>query len=119
MRSRRDEVEPSTTKDGAQIRELMHPAAHGNRAQSLAEARVLPGRSTTLHYHKASEEVYHVLEGRGVLTRGDEEIPLRPGDTVCMPPGTPHRLTNDGAAPLVVLCACAPPYAHDDTVLLE
>ena len=31
------------TLDGSEIRELMHPAVHGNVNQSLAEARVSPG----------------------------------------------------------------------------
>jgi mannose-6-phosphate isomerase-like protein (cupin superfamily) len=26
---------------------------------------------------------------------------------------------NDGEVDLVVVCACAPPYSHEDTVLLE
>jgi mannose-6-phosphate isomerase-like protein (cupin superfamily) len=38
---------------------------------------------------------------------------------VAIPPGTPHRLHNDGAVDLVVVCACSPPYSHKDTVLLD
>ena len=33
--------------------------------------------------------------------------------------GTPHRLHNDGEVDLVVVCACSPPYSHEDTVLVE
>ena len=32
------DIEPYVTKDGSEIRELMHPAVHGNEKQSLAEA---------------------------------------------------------------------------------
>ena len=35
-----------TTKDGSLIRELMHPATHGNARQSPAEAIVNPGIET-------------------------------------------------------------------------
>jgi mannose-6-phosphate isomerase-like protein (cupin superfamily) len=28
-------------------------------------------------------------------------------------------LRNDGEVDLVVVCACSPPYSHEDTVLLE
>ena len=63
---------PFETKDGSQIRELMHPAVHGNRNQSLAEARVAPGASTALHWHLRSEELYHVTAGCGMMTLGDE-----------------------------------------------
>jgi hypothetical protein len=39
-------VEPYVTKDGSEIRELMHPSTHANHAQSLAEASVFPGERT-------------------------------------------------------------------------
>ena len=42
-------IEPYVTKDGSEIRELMHPTVHGNRQQSLAEATVAPGAQTALH----------------------------------------------------------------------
>lgn len=119
LRTRYAEAAPFVTKDGAEIRELLHPARHGNHAQSLAEATVHPGRATTLHLHHRTEEVYHVTAGEGVVTVGAQEQGLRVGDTVCIPPGTPHRLRNTGAGPLKVLCCCSPPYNHADTELLE
>lgn len=119
LRTRYDEAEPFVTKDGAEIRELLHPARHGNKAQSLAEATIAPGAVTALHLHHRSEEVYHVTQGEGVVTVGAQEHGVRVGDTVCIPPGTPHRLRNSGAEPLKVLCCCAPAYSHADTQLLE
>ena len=38
MKSAYSSVPPYITKDGSTIRELMHPAVHGNRNQSFAEA---------------------------------------------------------------------------------
>jgi len=117
--SRRADAEPYITLDGSQIRELMHPGRHGVRNQSLAEATVPAGATTHLHRHLRSEELYHVTAGEGWMTLGDERFALRPGDTVCIPPGTPHRLEAGGASALSVLCCCSPPYSHEDTVLLE
>lgn len=117
--SARDQVAAYVTRDGSLIRELAHPATHGNSAQSLAEATVPPGLATLLHRHECSEEIYHVVAGSGWMTLGAECFALAPGHTVVIPPGTPHRLQNTGDVPLVVLCACAPAYAHDDTTLLE
>jgi mannose-6-phosphate isomerase-like protein (cupin superfamily) len=34
-------------------------------------------------------------------------------------PGVKHKLWADGREELVLLCCCAPPYSHEDTVLLE
>ncbi|MBL8446345.1 MAG: cupin domain-containing protein [Zoogloeaceae bacterium] len=115
----RDAVVPYLTKDGSEIRELIHPAVHGNLAQSLAEATIFPGCRTALHRHHRSEELYHVTAGAGRLTFGGETLLLHPGDTVCIPPGTPHCIEALGPISLRVLCCCAPPYAHDDTELLE
>jgi mannose-6-phosphate isomerase-like protein (cupin superfamily) len=111
-------VAPYVTKDGAEIRELMHPAVHGNRAQSLAEATVPPGTETALHRHRVTEELYHVTAGAGLMTLGVDAFEVRPGDTVCIPPGTPHRIRSVGTGPLKILCCCSPAYSHDDTELL-
>ena len=48
MKTRHTEIPVYITKDGSEIRELMHPAVHGNRLQSLAEATVHPGQRTHL-----------------------------------------------------------------------
>ncbi|MDH5786643.1 MAG: cupin domain-containing protein [Chromatiales bacterium] len=109
---------PYTTRDGSTIRELMHPQQHGNHMQSLAEAGVPPGTRTLLHRHHQSEELYHILEGAGVMTLGEERFEVSGGDTVLIPPGTAHAIENSGKVPLKLLCCCAPPYAHEDTELL-
>jgi mannose-6-phosphate isomerase-like protein (cupin superfamily) len=122
MKSEYADATAYDTKDGSEIRELMHPDVHGQsgcRNQSLAEARVAPGATTRLHRHARSEEIYHITAGRGRLRLGDHWLSVAPGDSICITPGTPHQLHNDGAESLVVLCVCAPAYAHDDTELLD
>lgn len=106
------------TKDGSEIRELLHPAEHGNRNQSLAEAVVQPGCRTLLHRHRRTEELYHITAGCGLMTLGEACFAVEAGDTVLIPPGTPHCIEAVGAAPLHILCCCSPAYAHDDTELL-
>lgn len=106
------------TRDGSQIRELMHPSLHAVSNQSLAEARVFPGQKTHLHRHGKSEELYHITAGCGVMTLGDEQFRVQVGDTVCIRPGTPHCIENDGQDDLLILCCCSPAYRHDDTELL-
>jgi len=113
------EVTPYITKDGSKIRELMHPAVHGNTAQSLAEATISAGKRTLLHRHHKAEEIYYVISGRGRMTLGDDLFPIKTGDTVCIPPGTPHCVEAVTPTPLRLLCCCSPAYAHDDTELLE
>jgi len=118
MKTTSADITPYPTKDGSTIRELMHPALHHNRSQSLAEAVVAPGTTTRLHRHRTSEELYHITAGHGLMTLGQEHFMVGPGDTVCITPGTPHCIENTGSEPLRILCCCAPPYAHEDTELL-
>lgn len=111
-------VKPYITKDGSEIRELMHPQVHGNSSQSLAEATVPPGCTTALHRHYKTEEIYHVTGGAGLMTLGAERFPVQPGDTVLISPGIPHCIEAIGDQPLCILCCCSPAYDHEDTELL-
>jgi mannose-6-phosphate isomerase-like protein (cupin superfamily) len=105
------------TKDGSIIRELMHPKVHTNRNQSLAEATIPAGFETTPHHHSHSEEIYHVVEGHGVMTLSGEQFEIHRGDTICILPGQQHCVINTGRHPMKILCCCAPPYSHEDTHL--
>lgn len=119
MKTRYAEITPYVTKDGSEIRELMHPAVHGSQRQSLAEAVVPAGARTLLHRHHETEELYHVTAGEGLLTLGDEVLKVSRGDTALIAPGTPHCIEALGDAPLHILCCCSPAYRHEDTQLLE
>lgn len=118
MKSRYLEIRPFITRDGSEIRELMHPASGNNQKQSLAEAIVQPGQVTALHRHHESEELYHVTHGHGIMTLGNSQFEIAEGDTVCIPAGTPHQVENTGENLLHILCCCSPAYSHDDTELL-
>jgi mannose-6-phosphate isomerase-like protein (cupin superfamily) len=110
-----DEAEPFTTKDGSTIRELIGlPTSTLVRNQSLAEATLEPGQATTRHFHRASEEIYFLLGGGGVLEVDGDSREVGPGDAVLIPAGARHTL-RAGAEGARLLCCCAPPYRHDDT----
>ena len=117
--TRIEERKAFITADGSVIRELAGIPSGNARNQSLAQATVPPGGDTIEHYHRTSEEIYLFTKGMGRMQLGEQEGPVRAGDAVVIPPGTPHRLVNTGPEPLVLLCCCAPAYSHEDTVLLE
>lgn len=118
MHTRYSQSEPYKTKDGSIIRELLHPDQHGNTNQSLAEATVPVNSTTMLHLHRTSEEIYHVTQGTGLMTLGDQQFDIKHGDTICIQPGTAHCVENTGKDELKILCSCSPAYQHDDTELL-
>lgn len=114
-----DNIEPFTTKDGSEIRELL---AHRNseiRNQSLAEARLPVGGSTQEHRHPRAEEIYFITSGTGRMRIEAEERGVRVGDAIAIPPGRRHKLWNTGDVPLTLLCCCAPAYEHEDTLITE
>lgn len=123
MKTCYQDITAFVTRDGSVIRELLHPEQHATSLaadkQSLAEATVAPGQSTKLHRHHRSEELYHIIAGHGLMTLLTDTFEVSVGDTVCIPPGMPHRIENVGDVELKILCCCAPAYAHDDTELLE
>jgi mannose-6-phosphate isomerase-like protein (cupin superfamily) len=118
IKSEYNKIQPYTTKDGSQIKELMHPKVHGNKRQSLAEASIPIGSRTLLHKHNKSEELYHIHAGNGLITLGGKEFEVTKGDTIYIPPGVPHQIQNTGKRALRILCCCSPPYSHNDTKLL-
>jgi mannose-6-phosphate isomerase-like protein (cupin superfamily) len=101
-------VEPFTTKDGSTIRELHH-----TELQSLAEASLEEGQTTERHYHRHTEEIYFVLEGRGELEVDGERREVSVGDAALIPAGAWHEIR--ALEHLRFACCCVPPYAHEDT----
>ena len=68
---------------------------------------VPPGkRSCPFHSHRAEEEMFFIVKGRGTLRYGDETRPIRAGDVICCPTGGPetaHQIVNDSDADLAYL----------------
>lgn len=60
-----------------------------------------------------------MTEGQGMMTSGVKTFPVAVGDTVLIPPGTPHCIEASEAGQLKILCCCYPAYSHEDTELLE
>lgn len=78
-------------------------AAAGGKKLGASLIELAPGkRAVPRHYHFANEEAVFVLEGEGTLRLGENEIPLRAGDYVAMPPGkdSAHQVINTSQGPL-------------------
>ena len=78
-----------------------HLEALGSMTRSRRLEPVLaifgPGGKSGKHLHSHSrEEFAYVVKGRVILTLGDEENELSPGDSVTLPAHAPHRWENRG-----------------------
>lgn len=82
-------------------------SATGARGIGCSHYEIPPGRTAfPNHYHCANEESVYVLEGRGTLRIGTDEVAVGPGDYATFPvgPAASHQLLNTGDAPLRYLC---------------
>lgn len=64
-----------------------------------------PGEAPPLHKHDDMEQVFFVMQGKGVLTIGkeSERFNVSPGDVVRIPPRTFHSIRCNGAETLKYL----------------
>lgn len=81
---------------------------------SLAIVFINPGKSSTPHYHKVTEEIYYFLEGHGRVIVGEQVFNVGPGSTVFIPLQKLHQVINDSKIRLKLLSADAPPYDRSD-----
>ena len=79
----------------------------GAKAIGVNVTRVPPGKAAfPLHHHRANEEHFFVLSGRGVLRVGADTAPVQADDYIFNPPGDAteaHQLINTGDEDLVYL----------------
>jgi len=111
--------EPHTTLDGSIITELVRPEHEGSENLSVAQAVIGVGKTTLLHFHRSTEEVYYVLQGWGTLRIAGRQVTIGPGEAHLIRPGEEHSVSCIGETPLKLLCLCAPPYQHEDTVVRD
>lgn len=72
------------------------------------------GASSPAHFHKKMSEIYHIVQGVGVMTLGGDEFSVSPGQCISIPPGVVHSIRNSGDAPLGFFCATSPSYSEED-----
>jgi mannose-6-phosphate isomerase-like protein (cupin superfamily) len=59
-------------------------------------------------HNQEQEEVYTVLEGTGEMCLGEERQTMTSGQTVYIPPGVFHQLTNTSDTPLKMIYCYGP-----------
>jgi len=86
----------------------------------IKEIVVQPGERLSLQKHRRRAEHWTVVSGEALVTVGDEEIPLKAGQSVDIPRGAVHRVMNPGDVPLVfVEVQMGDYFGEDDIIRLE
>ncbi|HVB69087.1 MAG TPA: cupin domain-containing protein [Acetobacteraceae bacterium] len=60
------------------------------------------------HRHRVQEQIYHVLDGEGLMELDGERTVVRTHDVIHIPPGVEHALYNSGLRDLVFLVITTP-----------
>lgn len=110
---------PTVSPHGEIVQELMGTSAGGTQQHSLALITLPPGKQSLKHYHPEAEESYTLLAGNAQLTLDDQVIHLFAGDSVAIPPGCVHQVTNTGDDNLVFLAVCVPPWTPACSVFID
>lgn len=93
---------------GALSKALVRPETVGSRRIDYRISTYRPMARVEPHAHRVQEQIYHVLEGEGLLEVEGERVVLRRHDVVYLPPGVRHGFENTGLGDLVFLVVTSP-----------
>ena len=106
---------PTQAFDWGTIKWLVAPQTTPGAGLSFGQVVLLPGRGHDRHNHPQSEEILHVLSGRGRQMLDDgEPFDVVPGDTIYVPTAVFHSTINTGWEPLSLLAVYNPAGPEQD-----
>ena len=93
---------------GALSKALVRPETTGSKQIDYRISAYQPMAYVARHAHKVQEQVYHVLDGEGLMEIGDETRVVRKNDIIFLPPGVPHSIQNTGLIDLIFVVVTTP-----------
>jgi len=94
--------------DSALSKALVTPETTGSRQLDYRISTYQPMGYVERHVHKVQEQVYHVLDGEGLMMIGDETKVVRKHDVIFIPPGIWHSIQNSGLGDLTFIVVTTP-----------
>jgi glycosyltransferase involved in cell wall biosynthesis/quercetin dioxygenase-like cupin family protein len=77
---------------------------------------VFPGKRLSLQRHQRRAEHWTVVSGNPIVTLDAEAIPLKPGDSIDIPRGARHRVSNPGDDSVVFIEVQMGDYFGEDDI---
>ena len=93
---------------GALSKPLVMPETARSQHIDYRISMYQPMAHVALHSHKVQEQIYHVLEGEGLMEIDGERHVVRKHDVIFLPPGISHSIANSGLVDLVFLVVTSP-----------
>ena len=87
---------------------LVMPETAGSRHLDYRISMYQPMAHVARHKHQVQEQVYHVLEGEGLMEIAGKNHVVRRHDVIFLPPGVEHAISNTGLVDLVFLVVTSP-----------
>lgn len=101
--------EPPEHIGGAYSKMLVRPETTGSRILDYRISVYQPKAYVKPHHHKQQEQVYHVLDGEGLMELDGERTVVRKDDVIFIPPGVEHAIYNTGMVDLRFVVVTSPP----------
>lgn len=93
---------------GALSKPLVMPETAGTRHLDYRISMYQPMAHVQKHSHNIQEQVYHVIEGEGMMEIDGKKHVVRKHDVIFLPPGIEHDIQNTGLVDLVFLVITSP-----------
>jgi mannose-6-phosphate isomerase-like protein (cupin superfamily) len=81
----------------------------GERADFVFAIEIFDvGGRTPPNVHSRAQEMFYVLHGEGIAHGAGRSVAFRRGDSLLLPPGTPHQIENTGPGRLYCMTVMVP-----------
>ena len=94
---------------GALSKLLVNPENSVTKYFDFRISTYAPKGLVEVHTHAATEQIYYILSGKGVMTLGAKRVVVEPHTCIFIPAGLAHAIENTGLENLVFVVVSAPP----------
>jgi mannose-6-phosphate isomerase-like protein (cupin superfamily) len=101
--------EPPEHIGGAYSKMLVRPEPTGSKILDYRISVYQPRAFVKPHRHKLQEQVYHVLDGEGLMELDGVRTVVKKDDVIFIPPGVEHAIYNTGMVDLRFVVVTSPP----------
>ena len=88
---------------------LVHPSNADTRHFDFRISSYQPKGYAEVHVHQIAENIYYILQGKGIVELDGERHLVEPHMVIHIPPGVRHGIFNTGLEDLIFIVVAAPP----------
>lgn len=100
--------EPPAHYGGAFSKMLVRPESCGSKSIDYRISVYQPRAYVAPHKHRIQEQVYHVLEGEGLMELDGKKQVVRKDDVIFIPAGVEHAIYNTGMTDIKFVVVTSP-----------